>query len=271
MLPSTLYGHTVVKAGAARASGRSMAVRNERCPIPNGRFRDDGVLEYCLDDEALWLRNGAGASVGVSDSHISVDDAEYDDYLFSVGAGLWFRRQGFLVLHANAVVKDGRAVLLMGASGAGKTTITHALLERGCELVTDDLGVVDLGFVNTGTAKPIILPGPGRLKIRTDDGGSQKQIEQVTAAGHPATVVAAVVLRPAGPVGMRPVLGPAASLTFVQHAHMPRSLHITKSEETHFAAACQLATSVPVFALDRGLERGDISAAVDAILNEVWP
>ena len=271
MLLETLYGHTILASDKAPSSERTLAVKSESCPVPIDGFLDDGVLKYHQGNEALWLRSSDGASVGISDSNILIDEAEYDDHLFGVAAGLWFRRKGFLVLHANAVAKDGRAVLLLGTSGAGKTTITRALLERGCELITDDLGVVDLGLIDPGTANPTILPGPGRLKIRPIDGGHQKRVEQVAAASHPATVVAAVVLRPAGPVTIRPIVGPAASLAFVQHAHMPRSLQITMSEETHFAAACRLAVSVPVFTLDRGLERTDISAAVDAVYSEAWP
>ena len=44
-----------------------------------------------------------------------------------------------LILHAGAVVRDGLALLLPAASGAGKTTLTLALAARGWLPLTDDV------------------------------------------------------------------------------------------------------------------------------------
>ncbi len=49
-------------------------------------------------------------------------------------------------LHASAVSWQGRALLIMGASGAGKSDLALALMALGCDLVGDDrlrLQVVD--------------------------------------------------------------------------------------------------------------------------------
>jgi len=44
-----------------------------------------------------------------------------------------------LLLHAGAVAADGKVLLLPGASGAGKTTLTAWLIGRGFEYLTDEL------------------------------------------------------------------------------------------------------------------------------------
>jgi hypothetical protein len=49
----------------------------------------------------------------------------------------------FLVIHAAVVARNGEAVILVGASGAGKTTLALALVDRGWSLVSDDLAVLD--------------------------------------------------------------------------------------------------------------------------------
>src|SRR3546814_7439788 len=41
-------------------------------------------------------------------------------------------------VHANCVALDGRAVLLMGASGSGKSDLALRLIDRGWSLVSDD-------------------------------------------------------------------------------------------------------------------------------------
>jgi len=47
------------------------------------------------------------------------------------------------VFHAAALVRDGVVVLLPAKSGAGKTTLTLGLMQRGWEPLTDDIVIVD--------------------------------------------------------------------------------------------------------------------------------
>lgn len=64
------------------------------------------------------------------------------------------RRPGVLALHGGAVASaDGsRAWVLMGESGAGKSTAALELVRRGMVLLSDDMALIDLG---TGR----VLPG----------------------------------------------------------------------------------------------------------------
>src|SRR5258707_874813 len=45
-------------------------------------------------------------------------------------------------VHASTVAKDGRAVLITGPSGSGKSDLTLLLLDRGFILVSDDQTLV---------------------------------------------------------------------------------------------------------------------------------
>jgi serine kinase of HPr protein (carbohydrate metabolism regulator) len=45
-------------------------------------------------------------------------------------------------LHASCVAIDGRAILIHGPSGSGKSDLTLRLLDRGAQLVSDDYTVV---------------------------------------------------------------------------------------------------------------------------------
>jgi hypothetical protein len=49
-----------------------------------------------------------------------------------------------IALHSGAVERDGRVLLLAGVKGAGKSTLTAALVQRGARYVTDEVAVVKL-------------------------------------------------------------------------------------------------------------------------------
>jgi len=51
-------------------------------------------------------------------------------------------RSGILTIHSGVVARDGRAILVSGRSGRGKTTLVLGLLRRGLDLLSDELALV---------------------------------------------------------------------------------------------------------------------------------
>lgn len=67
-------------------------------------------------------------------------------------------------VHASCVAIDGRAVLITGPSGSGKSDLTLRLLDRGFALVSDDQTLVKKTATRlTASAPPTIR---GKLEIR---------------------------------------------------------------------------------------------------------
>ena len=67
-------------------------------------------------------------------------------------------------VHASTVATDGRAVLIAGPSGSGKSDLALRLLDRGFTLVSDDRTVVKKdGDRLLATAPPTIA---GKLEVR---------------------------------------------------------------------------------------------------------
>jgi serine kinase of HPr protein (carbohydrate metabolism regulator) len=67
-------------------------------------------------------------------------------------------------VHASTVTRDGRAVLITGPSGSGKSDLALRLLDRGFTLVSDDQTVVKKdGNRLLASAPPTIA---GKLEIR---------------------------------------------------------------------------------------------------------
>jgi len=93
----------------------------------------DGV-EFSVDD--------AGAHVGCTwPGALTLEDAA--TYLLGPVCGLVLRLRGVTCLHASAVEVDGRAVLLCGPAGAGKSTTAAAFALRGHRVLGDDVAALD--------------------------------------------------------------------------------------------------------------------------------
>lgn len=77
--------------------------------------------------------------------------------------GAWLRLHGRLCLHGGAVVAGTRALLVLGASGAGKSSALASLLEAGGALLTDDLAALE-----PSPDGPIVHPGPLFVRLWPD-------------------------------------------------------------------------------------------------------
>jgi hypothetical protein len=53
--------------------------------------------------------------------------------------------RGMLPLHISAVSVAGHAIAFQGKSGAGKSTLAALLMKRGFSVITEDLGIIELG------------------------------------------------------------------------------------------------------------------------------
>ena len=69
------------------------------------------------------------------------------------------RPHQYLMLHSVVVAKDGRAMLLPGPPGAGKSTLCAALVHRGWRLLSDEQAVMRPGSIDL-----IPVPRPIGLK-----------------------------------------------------------------------------------------------------------
>ncbi len=77
------------------------------------------------------------------------------------------RLNHLLLLHAGALVKDGRALVLPALPGSGKSTLTAAMSLRGWRLLSDEFGAWDpraLGF--RAMLKPVALKNESIEVIR---------------------------------------------------------------------------------------------------------
>lgn len=102
------------------------------------RIRDSGFIRMAYADGLVFVINGLGTQVKVSLPH----DQRVEDVsacLLGPVMGVVLRLQGIVCLHASAVAVDGRAIALVGVSGAGKSTTAAAFARLGYPVLTDDV------------------------------------------------------------------------------------------------------------------------------------
>jgi hypothetical protein len=71
------------------------------------------------------------------------------------------RQHGLVILHANTALTPSGAVAIGGESGVGKSTTLMALLERGCQMLADDI----TALVPSGDGHVEVLPGVAQVNL----------------------------------------------------------------------------------------------------------
>jgi hypothetical protein len=116
----------------------------------------------------FWAENAGWFRIAPFDRTIEVpvdtDALRRETHLWGVPLMVTFTRQGDLSLHAAAVERNGRAVIVAAPGRHGKTTLALALHEAGGRLLTEDIARVQM------QPHPSVLPGPAMLRMRSDPG-----------------------------------------------------------------------------------------------------
>ena len=85
-------------------------------------------------------------------------------------------QQGRFALHANVVDVNGTVIAISGRRGAGKSTTSLALSQRGHRLITDDVATLDVngqGVVHRPAGRPVnVHPATAEKLGVSIEGGS---------------------------------------------------------------------------------------------------
>lgn len=150
------------------AFGTNITIAEYKIAAPQA----DELSWYCDDQQFyLQIKDVANYQVVPAQNIINIEKspALQDEYLINTWLyGTVFayllQHRGYLVLHGSAVLVNGKAVVFSGDSGAGKSTLAANMVDRGYQLITDD--VVAIRADENGQL--LIEPGPSRVKLWSD-------------------------------------------------------------------------------------------------------
>ena len=125
------------------------------CADGSTYLRWDGLAEFLVSADGLpaitfgWIGPASQEAFQV--------------YLLGQALSFALVKRGHEPLHATSVVVDGRAVVFLGNSGFGKSSLAACFLRAGHQLLTDDLLML-----REGPEGFTAYPGPPRIKLFPD-------------------------------------------------------------------------------------------------------
>lgn len=133
-------------------------------PDRPSEYPHEGLDSWQEGTRAIYRH--AGVTAVAEDQTIELGGDEEDlilpfRYVFEPALTHVLARTGRFMVHSGAVARDGVALLLIGDSGQGKSTLCWAAAENGWSLLSDDHTIVratDDGYELIGLPKPLAVP-----------------------------------------------------------------------------------------------------------------
>ena len=231
-------------------------------PPTDGRIAVDGATAVLAIPEVGRFRIEGGRRILVD---ADPGAAARNVQLFLLGSvmGVLLHQRGVLPLHANAIAHAGRAVAIAGASGSGKSTLAAWFLDRGRDVLADD--VCALTFDPGGRAWA--HPGVPRLRLWRDALAAsgrdplrhQRAFDNRDKVDGPAPPAArtelplrAIYLLGSAPAPrFRLLRGATAVAALAGNTYRGAYVDLAAGGERHWRQCVTLASQVPVFAFDR--------------------
>ncbi|MBK1663200.1 serine kinase [Rhodospirillum rubrum] len=183
-----------------------------------GVFAEGAIVLRINPGLGFLIEGGARITV---DATAQTGEAEIATFLFGQCLGFLALQRHQPALRAASVVRDGRAVVLAGAAGVGKSTLAAALMAKGWGLLADEVTLIDPRTL-------LIPPALGRIKLWKDS---------ATLLGLEAAALPAV--RPGWNKGHAPYGGhlapaavPLAAIVLIERAYATRAPGITPIRAT---------------------------------------
>lgn len=158
-LPQLLYGvgepHVHINFGNVPASLAKPAMHTPWYQASKNHYllKVDGIARYYVE----------GGSTITIEPYSTATMEDITVFLLSSVIAVLLQQREYLVLHGAAVDIAGKAVVLTGHSGVGKTALSLALCDRGYPFITDEICAI-----RRQNGKTVIYPGFPELHVWHD-------------------------------------------------------------------------------------------------------
>lgn len=232
-----------------------------------------------LDDVILEINNGEEILIKRDET---APEWKIEAALVAFGLSCVFHQRGGVAFHSSTVVINDAAYILVGQSGAGKSTTAACLMDHGALLMADDVVVVkfDSGF-------PMAFPAYPRQKLCRDAAVRKKlDVSELQVVNEerdkfglnvreafcyePKSVKAMIVLAPSSETDSVECekMTDEALNCITQNFFLIPTLRKTGFAQKDIINAIRFMQSVPVYKIVRPINGGDtLEEVYDAIKN----
>lgn len=109
----------------------------EKAAKQGGIIVEDQIVMFQIPETATFLIS-EGCKITVSPMQ-NCDENKMRLYILGTCMGVILMQRKVLALHGSAISIDGKAYAFVGNSGAGKSTLASAFMEKGYQLISDDI------------------------------------------------------------------------------------------------------------------------------------
>ena len=242
-------------------------------------FGDAARLEF--PEARYWVKAGSEIVVepaaGASERDVRV-------YLLGSVIGALCQQRGMLLLHANAIEIDGRAVAFVGPSGAGKSTLAAYFHLHGRRVLCDDVCRVSID----ADGRALAWSGIPRIKLwrdaldafRIGEAGLERVSDVLdkfslptphdpSRAPLPLTRIYALGETTECLLSIRGIFGAEAVGAIMRNTYRPEYLRPLGRSAAQFEKAVGVAKAAGVYAVSRRWGLDVFSTDVETILHHV--
>lgn len=248
----------------------------------NGLCFQQNERELLLEIESIarfWIRDGR--IITVQPANQNTTDQDISVFILGSALSAALEQRGLCCLHASAIEYKEQAYLFMGQSGAGKSTISAALAQKGFNLLSDDvcpLEIIDnslhvqpgypLSKLWPDSLKKLLIKEQELPKIR--EGLSKRRFSwKDSVYRSPLPVAKLFLLAPSTNSEIEITqLTPVEALATCKHQRYRPQLHKFPSQQiAHFKTLSHIANHTPVLQINRPKHTFALNHLVNKVVN----
>lgn len=222
-----------------------------------------------------------GGNLIVFERHHNCDEDSFILYILGTCMGALFMQRGMLPIHGSALELEGKHIIITGESGAGKSTLAATLNQRGYSFLADDIAALGeeegSGFH--------IFPAFPRQKLWRDTAerlyGNVDTLSRIPGIRdkYHVSMEGRFITEPRQPdalfeltvhsgkeVVVSPVNGPDKLMLILRNVYRPELIDFLGKQPEYFLKCSRLASSLPVFHIERPVGQFSTNEQINAIL-----
>lgn len=201
-------------------------------------------------------------------------------FLMGSAMGALLHQRNYLVLHAGAIRANDSALIFLGPSGIGKSTLAAGFHQRGYPFLADDVCAV--AMIN---GKPFVIPGFLQLKLWDDVlkklGKDRDRFKSIVWTGHlekyfmpihqeneppvPLKTVFSLRAQNIDHISLEPLAGIKKIEPLVRNTYRRGFLHGLGGKKEHFRHCAMVAAQTNMYQIERPKKSFLLNELMDAL------